>query len=137
MYYLAYDDVGRTVAVVILAISSVILVWNFVRAIHDWRVMARKPTSDRLEEQDSKIDKQDSKIEDHERRITILEECCDDVHGKLDADRAWQQASAEKDELMLKSIKQLLKHSIDNDDVNGLKEMESEIDSYLIKHQSR
>lgn len=130
MYYLAYDDVGRTVAVVILAISSVILVWNFVRAIHDWRAMARKPTSDRLEEQDSKI-------EDHERRITILEECCDDVHGKLDADRAWQQASAEKDELMLKSIKQLLKHSIDNDDVNGLKEMESEIDSYLIKHQSR
>lgn len=130
MYYLAYDDVGRTVAVVILAISSVILVWNFVRAIHDWRVMARKPTSDRLEEQDSKI-------EDHERRITILEECCDDVHGKLDADRAWQQASAEKDELMLKSIKQLLKHSIDNNDVNGLKEMESEIDSYLIKHQSR
>lgn len=85
--------------------------------------MAKKPTVDR--------------IEDHEQRISRLEECCDEVKGKLASDWEFQQASAEKDELMLKSIKQLLKHSIDGDDTDGLQAMESEIDTYLIKHQRR
>lgn len=121
--YIAFDEIGITVAVIASAMAFILLVWNVVKAIHDWRMMARKPTSDR--------------IEDHERRIKNLEECCDEVRGKLQADRKWQQAAAEKDELMLRSIKQLLKHSVGSNDTTELEEMESEIDDYLIKHQSR
>ena len=119
--YLTYDSIGVTVAVVCSAMAFVVLAWNAVRAIHDWRQMAKKPSEDRLD--------------DHERRISHLEECCSEVTGKLENDWKFQQASAEKDELMLRSIKQLLKHSVDGNDTDGLVKMEAEIDDYLIKHQ--
>ena len=121
--YLTFDEVGITIAVIAVALAFIVLTWNAVKAIHDWRNMARKPTVDR--------------IEDHERRIGHLEECCDEVRGKLQGDWEWQQASAEKDELMLRAIKQLLKHGVDGNDTKGLEAMEYEIDEYLIKNQSR
>lgn len=120
VHYLAYDEVGVTVAVIAIALAFVVLVWNAVKAIHDWRQMARKPT--------------DSRLDDHERRISKLEECCEEVTGKLDADWEWQQDAAEMNKLLLKSIKQLLKHSIDGNDQDGLKQMEAEIDGYLVEH---
>lgn len=128
LHYLAYDDVGRTIAVIIIAMSTVVIMWNFVKAVNDWRNQARKPTTDRIVEVERRED-------DHEKRIKDLEDCCAEVRGKLLADWEWQQAAAEKDELMLKSIKQLLKHSIDGNDTSGLKEMEQEIDDYLLGHQ--
>lgn len=120
LHYLAFDEIGITFAVVGIAMAFVVLVWNTVKAIHDWRGMARKPTSDR--------------IEDHECRILKLEECCDEVRGKLASDWEFRQDEIEMNRLMLKSIKQLLKHSIDGDDVDGLKAMEAEIDGYLVDH---
>lgn len=130
LHYIAFDDIGVTFVVVAAALSFVVLAWNAVKAIQDWRAQARKPTDERIVEVERRED-------DHERRIKDLEDCCKEVKGKLLADWEWQQAAAEKDELMLKSIKQLIKHSIDGNDTSGLKEMESEIDDYLIKHQSR
>ena len=121
MGYIPYESLGITAAVIVVAMTFVVLAWNAVKAIHDWREMAKKPT--------------DERIEDHEQRITHLEECCSEVRGKLQSDWEWQQASAEKDELMLRSIKQLLKHSVDGNDTSGLVKMETEIDDYLIKHQ--
>ena len=121
--YLTFDEVGITIAVIAVALAFIVLTWNAVKAIHDWRAMAKKPTVDR--------------IEDHEQRIKTLEGCCNEVKGKLQSDWEWQQAAAEKDELMLKSIKQLLKHSVDGNDTQGLVKMEAEIDDYLIKHQQR
>lgn len=120
VHYLAYDEVGVTVAVIAIALAFVVLVWNAVKAIHDWRQLARRPTTDRLD--------------DHERRISKLEECCEEVTGKLNADWEWQQDAAEMNKLLLKSIKQLLKHSIDGNDQDGLKQMEAEIDGYLVDH---
>lgn len=126
--YLTFDEVGITIAVIAVALAFVVLTWNAVKAIHDWRQLAKKPTEDRLKEDEERID-------DHEERITKLEGCCEEVKGKLQSDWEWQQAAAEKDELMLKSIKQLLKHSVDGNDTQGLIKMENEIDDYLIKHQ--
>jgi hypothetical protein len=120
LHYLTFDEVGITVAVVGIALAFIVLVWNAVKAIHDWRLMAKKPTDDR--------------IEDHERRITNLEHCCEEVHGKLQNDWQFQQDETEMNRLMLKSIKQLLKHSIDGNDTSGLKHMEDEIDNYLVDH---
>ncbi len=122
LHYLAYDEVGITVAVVAIALAFVVLVWNAVKAIHDWRTLARKPTADT--------------IADHERRISALESCCSEVRGKLQSDWKFQQDEVEMNRLMLKSIKQLLKHSIDGDDRDGLKAMEDEIDNYLVEHAS-
>lgn len=120
LHYLAFDEIGITMAVLGIAMAFVVLTWNAVKAIHDWRTITRKPTVER--------------IEDHERRILKLEECCDEVRGKLASDWEFQQDEIEMNRLMLKSIKQLLKHSIDGDDVDGLKAMEAEIDGYLVDH---
>lgn len=120
LHYLTFDEVGITVAVIATALAFVVLVWNAVKAIHDWRQMAKKPTADR--------------IEDHEQRITRLEECCNEVRGKLQSDWEFQQQEVEMNRLVLKSIKQLLKHDIDGNDTDGLKAMEDEIDTYLVEH---
>ena len=128
--YLTFNEVGVTIAVIAVAMTFIVLTWNAVKAIREWLASAKKPTDDRLQEDESRI-------EDHEQRITRLEGCCDEVRGKLQSDWEWQQSAAEKDELMLKSIKQLLKHSVDGNDTQGLVKMEAEIDDYLIKHQQR
>lgn len=119
LHYLTFDEIGITVAVIAVALAFVVLVWNAVKAIHDWRALAKKPTTDR--------------IEDHEKRIANLEKCCEEVHGKLDNDWEFQQAEVEMNRLLLKSIKQLLKHAIDGNDTAGLESVESEIDDYLMK----
>lgn len=118
--YLTFDEVGITVAVIAVALAFIVLTWNAVKAIHDWRAMAKKPTADR--------------IEDHEQRITHLEECCSEVRGKLQNDWEFQQDNIAVNQLMLKSIKRLLQHSIDGNDTAKLQEMEQEIDDYLLKH---
>lgn len=120
LHYLAFDEIGITIAVIGSALAFVVLAWNAVKAIIDWRQLAKKPT--------------DERIEDHERRISHLEECCDEVKGKLASDFEFQQDEMEMNRLVLKSIKQLLKHSIDGDDTDGLKAMEDEIDGYLLDH---
>lgn len=120
LHYLTFDEVGVTIAVIAVALAFIVLVWNSVKAIHDWRQLAKKPTSDR--------------IEDHEQRITRLEECCSEVKGKLESDWKFQQDEMEMNRLVLKSIKHLIKHSLDGNDVRGLEEMEDEIDSYLLDH---
>lgn len=119
--YLTFDEVGITVAVVAIACAFVTLAWNAVKAIHDWRQLAKRPT--------------DERIEDHERRISHLEGCCEEVRGKLENDWEFQQAASETNRLLLKSVKQLLKHSIDGNDTQGLRDMENEIDDYLVEHQ--
>lgn len=120
LHYLAFDEIGITVAVICVALAFVVLVWNAVKAIHDWRSMARKPT--------------DERIEDHERRIKALEDSYKEAAIKLQSDWEFQQDEVEMNRLMLKSIKQLIKHSLDGDDVDGLKNMEAEIDGYLLEH---
>ena len=120
---MSYDELGITAAVVVAALAFVVLAWNAVKAIHDWREMARRPTSD--------------KLADHERRISRLEGCCDEVRGKLQSDWEWQRDAGEMNKLMLRSIKALLQHATDGDDVDGLRSMEREIDDYLVDHQGR
>lgn len=118
--YLSYDEIGITISVIAIALAFVVLVWNAVKAIREWRQLSKKPTSDMLA--------------DHEKRITHLEGCCEEVQGKLVNDWQWQVTTSEMNALLLKSIKQLLKHSIDNNDRQGLIAMEEEIDNYLINH---
>ena len=121
--YIPYDELGITVAVVAAAFAFVVLTWNAIKAIHDWRQLARRPTDD--------------KLADHEQRIAKLEGCCDEVRGKLASDWEWQRDAAQMNKLMLRSIKVLLQHATDGDDVDGLRSMEREIDDYLVDHSGR
>lgn len=118
LHYLTFDEVGITVAVIGIALAFVVLVWNAVKAIHDWRQLAKKPTEEVLA--------------DHEERISHLEACCEDVHGKLAGDYEFMVEEKEFNKLMLESIAQLLKHSIDGNDRDGLQSMESRINKYLL-----
>ena len=120
VHYLTFDEVGITVAVIGIALAFVVLVWNAVKAIHDWRTMARRPTAETLA--------------DHELRIKKLESCCDEVRGKLQADWEWQQQEREMNSLVLRSIKHLLQHEVDGDDTAALVQMEAEIDNWLFDH---
>lgn len=118
--YLTFDEVGITIAVIAVALAFIVLTWNAVKAIHDWRGLAKKPTEDR--------------IENHEQRITHLEECCAEVRGKLQNDFKFQQEQAEVNRMVLKSLKSLLQHSIDGNDTAKLEKCEQEIDKFLLEH---
>lgn len=120
LHYIQFNEIGITFAVIVAAMTFVVLTWNAVKAILDWRALAKKPTADT--------------IADHELRIEKLEECCKEVRGKLQSDWQFQQDEVEMNRLMLKSIKQLMKHALDGDDVDGLRNMEKEVDDYLVDH---
>ncbi len=120
MTYIPYESLGITAAVMAAALAFLVLVWNAVKAIHDWRMLARRPTSDTLA--------------DHEQRIQKLEECCAEVRGKLDSDWKWQQDAADMNKLMLRSIKGLMQHALDGNDTDKLRQMEQEIDDFLLTH---
>lgn len=120
MSYIGYDELGITAAVIAAALAFLVLAWNAVKAIRDWRELAKKPTAD--------------KIADHERRIVKLEDCCEDVHTKLQGDWAFRQSELEFNKLMLRSVKHLLSHEIDGNDKEELRRMEAEIDNYLFDH---
>ena len=55
------------------------------------------------------------------------------MFSNLDEDYAFQQDEVLFNQLMLKSIKQLLQHEIDNNDKQGLIDMEKEIDDFLVQ----
>lgn len=118
--YLTFDEVGITIAVIAVALAFIVLTWNAVKAIHDWRTLAKKPTADR--------------IEDHEHRITHLEECCDEVKGKLASDYQFQREQADVNRLVLKSLKSLLQHAVDGNDTDKLEQREHDIDKFLLDH---
>ena len=123
LHYLTFDEVGITVAVIATALAFVVLVWNAVKAIHDWRQLAKKPSEDRLA--------------DHERRIKHLEECCEEVHGKLQNDWKFQEEEKEFNVIMLEAVGQLMKHAIDGNDTDGLKATDEKIDKYLREKSQR
>ena len=123
LHYLTFDEVGITVAGIAVALAFVVLVWNAVKAIHDWRSMVKKPTDDR--------------IDDHERRIKNLEECCDEVRGKLQNDWEFQTEEKEFNVIMLEAVGQLMKHALDGNDTDGLKAADEKIDRYLREKSQR
>lgn len=123
VHYLTFDEVGITIAVIAVALTFIVLTWNAVKAIHDWRLMARKPDEDRLD--------------DHERRIKSLEECCDEVRGKLDRDWQFQEEEKEFNVLILEAVSQLMKHALDGNDRDGLKLADEKIDKYLREKSQR
>lgn len=58
----------------------------------------------------------------------------DDLERKVSGDWEFRQEQEEFNKLMLKSMKQLMKHEIDGNDVKGLQAMEAEIDAFLIEN---
>lgn len=118
--YISFDELGITVAVIGIAMAFVVLAWNAVKAIHDWRQLARRPTSDVLA--------------DHGQRIHVLEEHMHVVDDKLAGDWEFRQQEREINNLMLRSIKHLLQHEVDGNNVKALEAMEAEIDDWLFDH---
>ena len=121
--YLPYDHIGITLAVIAAAMTFIVLAWNVVKAIHDWRAQARKPTADILS--------------DHGVRIHKLEERADATERKLDGDWAFRQSEVEMNRLLLKAIRALLAHSIDGNGVDALKALDEEIGNYLVDHHQK
>lgn len=135
LQYLTFEQIGITFAVVAIAFSSIILVLNTVKAVREAREQAKKPTVDKFKEHDEKFKEHDSKFQEHEDRLESLEQCCEEVHGKLDNDYEFQKNALETNKLILKSLMQLLKHALNGDDTDGLKAVEAAIDNYLVEHQ--
>lgn len=127
--YITFNEVGITLAAIAAACGFIALVWNAIKAIKEWIASLRKPTDDHISDVEETV-------EDHEKRITTLEECCEEVHGKLNSDWEFQQAEIEMNRLVLKSLKSLLQHEIDGNDKAKLEEREQEIDKYLLDHMA-
>ena len=118
--YIAFNEVGITVAGIGAMLAFVVLVWNAIKAIHDWRALAKKPTDD--------------VIADHEERIGHLESCCKEVQGKLSSDYQFQKEQIEVNRLVLKTLKTLSQHAVDGNDTAKLEQREQEIDKFLLDH---
>lgn len=123
LHYIQFSEIGVTFAVIVAAMTFVVLTWNAVKAIIDWRTLAKKPTDDR--------------IDDHEQRITHLEECCSEVRGKLVNDWKFQEEEKEFNIIMLEAVGQLMKHALDGNDTDGLKAADEKIDKYLREKSQR
>ena len=123
LHYIEFSEIGVTFAVIVAAMTFVVLTWNAVRAILDWRTLAKKPTADR--------------IDDHEQRISHLEECCNEVTGKLNADWKFQEEEKEFNIIVLEAVGQLMKHALDGNDTDGLKAADEKIDKYLREKSQR
>ena len=123
LHYIEFSEIGVTFAVIVAAMTFVVLTWNAVKAILDWRAMAKKPTADR--------------IEDHEQRIAHLEECCQEVSGKLQNDWQFQEEEKEFNIIMLEAVGQLMKHALDGNDRDGLRAADERIDQYLREKSQR
>lgn len=123
LHYLAFDEIGITVAVIAVALAFVVLVWNAVKAIHDWRALAKKPTTD--------------KIDDHEKRISELEKRYEEVHGKLENDWEFRKETKEFNIIVLEALDQLMKHALDGNDTDGLQATGEKVDKYLREKSQR
>lgn len=55
------------------------------------------------------------------------------LERKVDGDWAFRQEQEEFNKLMLKSMRQLIKHELDDNDKEGLVKLENEIDEFLVK----
>ena len=125
--YLTFNEVGITFAAIAAACAFIVLVWNCIKAIKEWITSLRKPTDEHIEDVEAKV-------ADHEQRIGHLEECCDDVKGKLASDFKFQEEQAEVNRMVLKSLKSLLQHAVDGNDTAKLEQREQEIDKFLLDH---
>lgn len=123
LHYIQFSEIGVTFAVIVAAMTFVVLTWNAVKAILDWRALAKKPTTDI--------------IADHEQRIAALESCCEEVRGKLQNDWKFQEEEKEFNVIMLEAVGQLMKHALDGNDTNGLKAADEKIDKYLREKSQR
>ena len=123
VHYLTFDEVGITISAIGIALAFIVLTWNAIKAIHDWRALAKRPTTDR--------------IEDHEKRIVHLEECCEEARSKLDGDWRFQEEEKEFNVIMLEAVGQLMKHALDGNDKDGLKAADEKIDKYLREKSQR
>lgn len=130
LHYIQFSEIGVTFAVIVAAMTFVVLTWNAVRAILDWRALAKKPTVDHMSEQDGRI-------ADHEQRIAALESCCEEVRGKLQNDWKFQEEEKEFNVIMLEAVGQLMKHALDGNDTDGLKAADEKIDKYLREKSQR
>lgn len=123
MTYIPYESLGITAAVIAAALAFIVLTWNAVKAIREWRIALGKQTADA--------------IADHESRIKALESCCEEVHGKLASDFEFQKEEKEFNVLMLEAIGQLLKHATDGDDIEGLRDVDKRINKYLLEQSQK
>lgn len=123
LHYIQFSEIGVTFAVIVAAMTFVVLTWNAVKAILDWRDLAKKPTTET--------------IADHEQRIIVLESCCEEVRGKLQNDWKFQEEEKEFNVIMLEAVGQLMKHALDGDDTDGLKAADEKIDKYLREKSQR
>lgn len=128
--FLPYDDIGITIGVLGIALAFIVLVWNAVKAIKEWRQMANKPLT-HVQEQLNTI--QPQIIPNLGVRLESIEKRLAEHDTKLAKDWEFQQDETEFNKLMLKAIKQLLAHEIDDNDKEGLVNMEKEIDDFLLR----
>lgn len=133
--YIEFSQIGITFGVLAVAAAFIVLVRQAVVAMKEWIASLRRPNEEKIDEVKNEVADVKEQVQDHENRIVSLENCCAEVHGKLDRDWQWQQDAAEMNRLILKSIKQLMKHERNGNDIDGLQKMENAIDDYLIENQ--
>ena len=112
MDFFEYMDLATFTIILIAILSVIALVNNAIKAIKEMT----KP------------------ITDLRRDIDKLNNRLDEVDEKLEEDYRTLEHEQELDRLLLKSVRQLLEHSIDGNNVQAMVDMNNEIDKFLINN---
>lgn len=112
MHFFEYMDVATFVVILCSILAVIVLINNAVKAL---REMA-KPVTDLRDE------------------INKINERLDEVDKKLIRDYGVMEHQHELDRLLLRSVRQLVIHEIDNNDIESMHALQTEIDDYLITH---
>lgn len=110
-----FDQVTSFAVVLVGVLGCIVLIGNAVQTLRRWYQRHRDP------------------VDGLDQRISDLEAHAVKVDGKLEGDWEFRQDEAQINMLMLRSIKLLLQHEIDGNNIAGLKKMEDEIDVFLLE----
>lgn len=127
---ITFDELLIVIGVITGVFTFIVLTFNVSKALREWRHIRNEPI-DRLAEQLGQIQQQI--VPNLSERLSNIEAKLNRHEEKLLADFEFQQDEAEFNKLMLKSIKQLLQHEIDDNNKQGLIDIEKEIDAFLLK----
>lgn len=110
---ITYEQLTAFVVVLFGLLGAIVLIGNAAKVIIEWYKEHKGPMSEL------------------ETRVGFLEDRANRIDEKLQEDWKFRQDTLAFNKMLITSIKQLLQHEVDGNNISGLREMEREIDSYL------
>ncbi len=130
MQTVQFDDVTTFILMLIGLMTFIVLTFNVSQAIRTWRNQGKQPLQ-KLEEEIHEL--QPQIVPNLEDRLASIDRRLSRAEEKLDGDWEFRASTIEFNKLMLRTMKELIKHEVSGNDVSELRALEKEIDNFLVQ----